>query len=105
MIGYEPHALPLVLPKTSIPAMETHLKFLNTARDEALASHELAHQVMFSRNHQDFKPFKKGDKVWLEAKNLKCSIANPEFTLKREGPFIIIKVLSPITYQLYLPKT
>ena len=43
--------------------------------------------------------------MWLEAKNLKCSIANPKFTPKKEGPFTIIKVLSPITYQLCLPKT
>ena len=30
---------------------------------------------------------------------------NPKFAPKREGPFTIIKVLSPITYQLHLPKT
>ena len=105
MMGYKPCALPTVLPKTSIPAIETHLKFLNAARDEALAAHELAHQVMSSKNHQGFKSFKKGDKVWLEAKNLKCSIVNPKFTPKRKGPFTITKVLSSITYQLCLPKT
>ena len=60
---------------------------------------------MSSRNHQGFTPFKKEDKVWLEAKNLKCSITNPKFTPKREGPFTITKVLSLITYQLCLSKT
>ena len=105
MMGYEPHALPTVLPETSIPIIGTCLKSLNAARDEALAAHKLAHQVMSSRNHQGFKPFEKGDKVWLETKNLKCSIANPKFAPKREGPFMITKVLSPIIYQLCLPKT
>ena len=105
MMGYEPCALPTVLPKTSIPTIEIHLKSLNAARDEALAAHELVHQVMSSRNCQGFKPFKKRDKVWLEAKNLKCSITNTKFAPKREGPFTITKVLSLITYQLHLPKT
>ena len=47
----------------------------------------------------------KGEKVWLEAQNLKCSITDPKFAPKREGPFTITKVLSPISYQLCLPKT
>ena len=105
MMEYEPHALSIVISETSIPTVEIHLKSLNTTRNEAFAAHKLAHQVMSSRNHQDFKPFKKDDKVWLEAKNLKYSIANPKFTSKREEPFTITKVLSSITYQLYLPKT
>ena len=63
MMGYKLRALPIVLSETSIPTIETCLKSLNTARDEALAAHELACQVMSSRNHQGFKPFEKGDKV------------------------------------------
>ena len=103
MMGYEPYVLSTVLSETSIPTIETHLKSLSAAR--AFATHELTRQVMSFRNHQDFKPFKKGDKVWLEAKNLKHSITNLKFTSKREGPFIITKVLSLITYQLRLSKT
>ena len=51
---------------------------------------------MSSRFRRGFKPFIKGDKVWLEARNLKRLIINPKFTPKREGP---------IVYQLRLPKT
>ena len=105
MMGYEPCAISMVLSETSIPTVKTCLKSLNAARNEALAAHELIYQVMSSKNHQDFKSFKKEDKVWLEAKNLKCSIANPKFALKRERSFTITKVLFPITYQLHLPKT
>ena len=60
---------------------------------------------MSSRSHRGFKPFTKGDKVWLETRNLKHLIINPKFAPKREGPFTITKVLSPIVYQLCLPKT
>ena len=60
---------------------------------------------MSSHSQRGFKPFVKGDKVWLEARNLKHLIINPKFARKREGPFTITKVLSPIVYQLRLPKT
>ena len=105
MMGYKPRALPSLISDSSIPAVESCLKSLVAARDEALAAHELARQVMSSRNNRGFTPFAKGDKVWLEARNLKRSIANPKFAPKHEGPFTIVKVLSPITYQLRLPKT
>ena len=105
MMGYEPRALPSVIADTSIPAVETRLKTLSAAHNEALAAHELARQVMSSCSQRGFKPFVKGDKVWLEARNLKRLIVNPKFAPKREGPFTITKVLSPIVYQLRLPKT
>ena len=105
MMGYEPRALPSVIANTSIPAVESRLKTLFAARNEALAAHELARQVMSSRSQRGFKPFVKGNKVWLEARNLKCLIINPKFASKREGPFTITKVLSPIVYQLRLLKT
>ena len=105
MMGYEPIALPTILPSTSVPAVELRLKELTAARDEALAAHELARQVMACRTRKPFSPFSKGDKVWLKAHNLKQQVTNPKFVPKREGPFTIIKVLSPITYELKIPKT
>ena len=105
MMGYELHALPSVLHNPAIPTIKTRLKNLTATQDKALATHELAWQVMAACMQQKFMPFKKGDKVWLEVQNLKCSIANLKFTPKQEGPFVITKVLSPITYQLCLPKT
>src|SRR6266702_1355635 len=105
MMGYEPRALPSVISDTSIPAVETCLKTLSAARNEALAAHELARQTMAARTRRHFSPFCKGDKVWLEARNLKRRVANPKFAAKREGPFVITKVLSPITYQLRLPSS
>ena len=105
MMGYEPHALPSTIQNSAIPAVETRLKNLTAAQNKALAAHELAQQVMATHTQQRFVPFKKGEKVWLEARNLKCSVTNLKFAPKREGPFTITKILSPITYQLHLPKT
>ena len=105
MMGYEPRALPSVIADTSIPAVESRLKTLSATRNEALAAHELARQVMSSCSRRGFKPFVKGDKVWLEARNLKHLIINLKLAPKWEGLFTITKVLSPIGYQLRLPKT
>jgi len=41
--------------------------------------------------------------VWLEARNLRCLYENRKFAPKREGPFLISEVLSPITYRLAIP--
>ena len=105
IMGYEPVSLPNVLPSSPLPAVEERLKALQAARLEALAAHELARQTMAARTRRCFTPFKKGERVWLEARNLKRNITNPKFAPKREGPFTIIDVLSLITYRLRLPRT
>ena len=60
---------------------------------------------MKSQIQSKFTLFITGDKVWLEARNLKRNIINPKFTTKREGPFKIIKVLSSLSYQLEILKS
>ena len=100
-MGYEPHTLPSVIQSSAILTVETRFKNLTAAQNETLAAHKLAQQVMAAHTWQKFIPFKKGDKVWLEARNLTCSITNLKFTPKREGPFTITRVLSPITYQFH----
>ena len=68
-------------------------------------TNDLAQQTMKSRTWRNFQPFKKGAKVWLEGRNLKRSLPNPKFAAKREGPFTITEVLSPVTYKLRLPQS
>ena len=71
MMGYEPTPLPNVLPSSSLPAVEERLRNLQAACLEALAAHKLARQTMAARTRRRFTPFKKEEKVWLEARNLK----------------------------------
>ena len=85
--------------------MEKRLDELVKARDEAQAAHELAHQLMKNRIRGKTTTFKIGDKVWLEARNLRRNMVDPKFTPKCEGPFKIKKVLSTLSYQLELPKS
>jgi hypothetical protein len=50
-----------------------------------------------------FVPFKRGEKVWLEAKNINVSRIYQKLRTMREGPFEIIEVMGPLTYRLKLP--
>ena len=105
IIGYEPQALPDITNKTDLPAVEKRLNELTKARDKASIAHELARQTMKSQIQSKFTPFIVGDRVWLEARNLKRNVINPKFATKREGPFKIIKVLSSLSYQLEILKS
>ena len=57
---------------------------------------------MAGRRQDTFKPFEKGQKVWLDSRNLKMSY-HKKIGPKREGPFEIDEVLGPVTYRLKLP--
>ena len=49
--------------------------------------------------------FQEGDKVFLESTNLKLPYPNRKLAPKREGPFVIEKVLGPVTVRLKLPQS
>ena len=68
-----------------------------------MAAHELARRKMAERITSQFTPFTKGQKVWLEAKNLRFFHDNKKLAAKRHGPFEITEVIGPLTYRLSLP--
>src|SRR5229473_1922943 len=45
----------------------------------------------------------KGQKVWLDAKNLALPYGTIKLVPRRHGPFEVEKVMSPVVYQLRLP--
>jgi hypothetical protein len=49
--------------------------------------------------------FKEEEYVWLEGRNLHLDVPSTKLAPKHHGPFLIKRVLSPITYQLTLPGT
>ena len=59
---------------------------------------------MIERWKSTFVLFKKGDKVWLDSRNLK-TVYHKKMKPKQEGPFPITEVLGPVTYRLQLPAT
>jgi len=101
MFGESLISLPLSFENTKYPAVEDRMKTLIKNQEEALAAHEPARTCMADRRKLTFIPFKKGDKVWLDSRNMKTQY-NKKMKPKREGPFIIAEVLGPVTYQLQL---
>ena len=71
MLGYEPQAIPSIIKTAHLPALEEHLRNLDTSQKEALTVHKLAQQLMKNQIKSKFTPFEVNDKVWLEARNLK----------------------------------
>jgi hypothetical protein len=104
ILGYEPRSYPPI-GKTFLPALESRLSELEEARKEALAAQEKAQQTMRERISSKFHPWKVGDKVWLEGRNLRLRYPSKKLVPRREGPFEIAQVISPVTFQLRLPPT
>ena len=71
MFRESPIAIPLSFENTKYPSMEDKMKTLMQNWEEALAAHELARSCMADRQRSTFISFKKGDKVWLDSRNLK----------------------------------
>jgi len=104
MFGESPITLPLSFENTKYPAVEDRMKTLIKNREEALAAHKLARTCKADWQKLTFIPFKKGDNVWLDSRNMKTRY-NKKMKPKWEWPFIIAEVLGPVTYQLKLPSS
>ena len=104
MHGESPKTLPMTFEKTKYLTIEERMHTLIRDREEALAAHELAMRRIADRQKNTFTPFRKGDLVWLDTRNIKTT-NNPKIGPWREGPFLISEVLGPLTYRLELPST
>ena len=104
MHGESPKTLPMTFEKTKYLTIEERMHTLIRNREEALAAHELAMRRIADRRKNTFTPFRKGDLVWLDTRNIKTT-NNPKIGPWREGPFLISEVLGPLTYRLELPST
>ena len=104
MLGITPVAIPLTFKHTKYPSIKEKMKNLIKDWEEALAAHELARTCMAGRKKDTFIPFKIGQKVWLDSRNLK-TLYHKKIGPKWEGPFEIEEVLGPVTYRLKLPET
>jgi len=59
---------------------------------------------MAERRKEKFQPFKLGQKVWLDTRNVKTRY-HWKMAPKREGPFEIAQVMGPLTFKLKLLKS
>jgi len=104
MFSNPPVAIPMAFEHTKFPTVEDKLKALQKDWEEAIAAHELAWRRMAERRKDNFKPFKLGQKVWLDTQNLKTHY-HQKMAPKQEGPFKTKQVMGPLTFKLKLPIT
>src|SRR5712672_148309 len=86
---------------TNNQAVEQRLKNLHQRRAQAIA----AINKVANRNPAPEGQFKRGDQVWLEATNLKLPYHTLKLAPRRQGPFHVTEVISPVAYRLALPVT
>jgi len=105
ILGYNPKAfVSETEEETNVPSVNEKSLFLEQIRQAALEAHERARQVMAARKNRPWTPFKVGDKVWLDNRNLPVPYASKKLSQRREGPFTITRQTSPTTYELKLPQ-
>ena len=85
------------------PALEEHQARLCEAWDSAKKA--MIHAQSLWQKPTSFRPYRKGERVWLEGTNLHTSHLTHKLHPKQFGLFKILEVLSPVTYRLELPLT
>ena len=104
LMGYQPRGTPEQFKETKFPDLEKRIQLMDRWRKDAEAAHEIARRRMEERSGRPLETFRKGQKVWLDSRNLRTRY-NKKIAPRREGPFKISEVLGPVTYRLKLPKT
>jgi len=99
LLGYRPTLHPDQKVATNNQTAEQRLEALHQKRAQAIAAiNKVANQGPTPEGK-----FKEGDQVWLEASNLKLPYHTPKLAPRRQGPFRVNKVISPVAYRLTLP--
>ncbi len=57
-----------------------------------------------NQGNRRFKPYNKGDQVWVEGTNIKTLYPLAKLSPKRYGPFKVLEQLSEAVYRLEIPQ-
>src|SRR6266702_4064197 len=60
--------------------------------------------AMRNQGNRRFKPYNKGDQVWVEGTNIKTLYPSAKLSPKRYGPFKVLEQLSEAVYRLEIPR-
>jgi hypothetical protein len=101
LMGYHPRAEWTTV-TSLIPQVTLRLDQIREARDRAKTAMIKAQQG-WERWRHTTPTFQIGDQVWLDGRNIKMFHPAAKLAPKCHSPFPIIRVLSPITYELRLP--
>jgi hypothetical protein len=105
LYGYTPDfTIPVGRP-SGIPVLDKCLQNLQVVRKDAEAALRLSKKRMQTDVEQCMKPYKFniGEKVWLQAKQIKVHQQSAKLGPKQLGPFEVTEVRSDVDYKLALP--
>ena len=98
LLGYHPSAAEEPTDVTNNKMVEARHQLIKQHREAMLQALNKAAQTTPVSQHNV------GDWVWLEAKHLALPYASAKLAPKCHGPFQITKEISPVAYQLALPR-
>jgi hypothetical protein len=104
IMGYIPCNEQIKKP-SSVPQVEERLAELECVRKVARDSMLRAQSMLWIKNlgGRMFRPYQKGDQVWIEGTNLKTLYPSAKLGPKRYGPFKVLKQFSNAVYQIEIP--
>jgi hypothetical protein len=101
LMGYHPRAEWTTV-TSPIPQVMLRLEQIQEAHDRAKTA-MIKVQQGWEQQKRTPPTFQTGNQVWLDGCNIKTFHPTAKLVPKRHGPFPIIRVLSPITFELRLP--
>jgi len=99
LFRYHPSLYPQIAVDTPNEAVESRLDLLYQKRAQATAAINKAARTP----HVIKELFRVRDQVWLDGKNLVLPYHSNKLAPRRQGPFRIKQIISPVTFQLELP--
>src|SRR5882672_11708049 len=99
LFGYRPSLYPRTAVNTPNEEVESRLDLLHQKRAQATAAINKAAKTPYVIKEL----FKVGDQVWLDGKNLILPYQSNKLAPRRQGPFRIRQIVSPVAFQLELP--
>jgi hypothetical protein len=102
-MGFEPRQAP-----SRVEAVNEFKERMSTSLEEARAAMSKAQGDMeryYNRRRRPAPVFKAGDKVYLEAEDIRTSRPSRKLSHRRLGPYEVVKAVGRHAYQLKLPRT
>jgi len=105
---HDPKRGPLRVPPKPLPrtAVDTRMKRSNPALDLLFQKRAQATAAINKAAKTPYvikELFRVGDQVWLDGKNLILPYQSNKLAPRRQGPFRIRRIISPVAFQLELP--
>jgi Chromo (CHRromatin Organisation MOdifier) domain len=100
ILGYTPH-IHQPMRATTVPGVTTRLQQIKDHRTAAQEALQRAQDHMTKETK--YRPFKEGERVWLEGTHLKLPYETMKLAPRRYGPFHITAKVSDVVYRIKIP--